>query len=59
LDKPFLLGDKLSIVDIAVGSYLFYAKILVNFDFKDYPAVADYLMRLSERPAFKETIGNR
>ena len=58
-NKPFLLGDKLSVVDIAVGSYLFYAKILVNFDFKDYPAVADYLMRLSQRPAFKETIGNR
>ncbi|NEO43597.1 MAG: glutathione S-transferase family protein [Moorea sp. SIO4A3] len=58
-DKPFLLGDKLSVVDIAVGSYLFYAKILANFDFQDYPAITDYLMRLSERPAFKETIGNR
>ncbi|AOX04638.1 glutathione S-transferase [Moorena producens PAL-8-15-08-1] len=58
-DKPFLLGDNFSVVDIAVGSYLFYAQILVNLDFKEYPAVADYLMRLSERPAFKETIGNR
>ncbi|NEO13094.1 MULTISPECIES: glutathione S-transferase family protein [unclassified Moorena] len=58
-NKPFLLGDNFSVVDIAVGSYLFYAKILVNFDFKEYPAVADYLMRLSERPAFQQTIGNR
>ncbi|NEO62434.1 MAG: glutathione S-transferase family protein [Moorea sp. SIO4G2] len=58
-NKPFLLGDNFSVVDIAVGSYLAYAQILVNLDFKEYPAVADYLMRLSERPAFKETIGNR
>nr|WP_330359424.1 glutathione binding-like protein [Moorena bouillonii] len=58
-NKPFLLGDNFSVADIAVGSYLFYAQILVNLDFKEYPAVADYLMRLSERPAFKETIGNR
>ncbi|NEO36899.1 MAG: glutathione S-transferase family protein [Moorea sp. SIOASIH] len=58
-DKTFLLGDNLSVADIAVGSYLAYAKILVNLEFKDYPAVADYLMRLSERPAFKETLGNR
>ncbi|AOY84526.2 glutathione S-transferase family protein [Moorena producens JHB] len=58
-DKPFLLGDNLSVADIAVGSYLFYAKILVNLELKEYPAVADYVMRLSQRPAFRETIGNR
>ena len=58
-NKPFLLGDNFSVADIAVGSYLAYAKILVNLEFKDYPAITDYLMRLSERPAFKETIGNR
>ncbi|NEQ15686.1 MAG: glutathione S-transferase family protein [Moorea sp. SIO3E2] len=58
-DKPFLLGDNLSVADIAVGSYLAYAKILVNLDLKEYPAVADYVMRLSQRPAFRETIGNR
>ncbi|NEQ10292.1 MAG: glutathione S-transferase family protein [Moorea sp. SIO4E2] len=58
-DKPFLLGDNLSVADIAVGSYLAYAKILVNLDLKEYPAIADYVMRLSQRPAFRETIGNR
>lgn len=58
-DKPFLLGDTFSVVDIVIGSYLFYAQILINFEFKDYPAITDYVMRLSERPAFKETLGNR
>ncbi len=58
-EKPFLLGDKLSVADIAVGSMLAYAQILAKVDFSSYPAIKDYVNRLAQRPAFQKTIGNR
>lgn len=58
-EKPFLLGDKLTVADIAVGSMLAYSRILAKMDFSSYPAVEEYVNRLSQRPAFQKTIGNR
>ncbi len=55
--QSFLLGSELSVADVAVGSYLYYAKALLSLDFSDYPAVESYLDRLSERPAFQNTLG--
>lgn len=57
--QSFLLGSELSVADVAVGSYLYYAKVLLSLDFSDYPAVEAYLNRLSERPAFQNTLGQR
>lgn len=57
--SPYFLGDELSVVDVAVGSYLFYARLMVNFDFSGYPAIATYLQRLADRPAFQNTLGTR
>jgi glutathione S-transferase len=44
---------------VAVGSILAYVPIMLKIGFEDYPAVADYVKRLAERPAFQKTIGNR
>jgi glutathione S-transferase len=57
--QPFLLGDEFSVVDVAVGSILSYIPIMLKLDLSEYPAVVDYMKRLSERPAFQKTIGGR
>jgi glutathione S-transferase len=57
--QPFLLGDRFTVADVAVGSILAYVPIMLKIGFEDYPAVADYVKRLAERPAFQKTIGNR
>jgi len=46
---PFLLGDNFSVVDVAVGSMLIYGVTLLKLDFSAYPAIVDYVTRLSER----------
>lgn len=58
-EQPFIMGSELGAADIAVGSYLHFAKLLLPINFSDYPAVASYLDRLAERPAFQKTLGQR
>lgn len=58
-EQPFILGTELSAADVAVASYLYYAGLLLSLEFEDYPAIAAYLNRLAERPAFKKTLGQR
>ena len=57
--QPFLLGDQLSVADIAVGSILAYIPIMLKLDLSEYPAVVDYMKRISERPAFQKAIAGR
>jgi glutathione S-transferase len=57
--QSFLLGDELSVVDIAVGSILSYIPLMLKLDLSEYPAIVDYIKRLAERPAFQKTIGGR
>jgi glutathione S-transferase len=55
---PFVLGQEFTVVDVAVGSALAYAALMVKTDFSAYPRVADYIERLKERPAFGRSIGS-
>lgn len=57
--QPFLLGDELTAADVAVGSILAYIPMMLKLDLSDYPAVVDYIKRISERPAFQKAIGGR
>ncbi len=57
--QPFLLGDELSVVDVAVGSVLAYIPMMLKLDLSEYPAVVDYIKRISERPAFQKAMGGR
>lgn len=56
---PFLLGDELTVADIAVGSVLAYIPIMLKLDLSEYPAVVAYIQHISERPAFQKAIGTR
>lgn len=57
--QPFLLGDEFTVVDVAVGSILAYIPIMLKLDLSDYPAVVNYIKRLSERPAFQKAMAGR
>lgn len=57
--KPFILGDEFTVVDVAVGSILAYIPLMLKLDLSGYPAILDYIKRLSERPAFQKSIGGR
>jgi glutathione S-transferase len=57
--QPFLAGKEFNAADVAVGALLSYSVLMLKLDFQSYPAVADYLKRLSERPAFQKSIGAR
>lgn len=57
--RTFLLGDRFSAADVAVGSFLFYMPIMLNIGFAEYGAIDSYLKRLAERPAFQKSIGKR
>lgn len=57
--QPFLLGDEFTVADVAVGSILAYVPMMLKLDLSEYPAVLNYIKRISERPAFGKTIGKR
>ena len=57
--QPLFLGDELSVVDVAVGSILAYIPMMLKLDLSEYPAVVDYIKRISERPAFQKAMGGR
>ncbi|MEG4211170.1 glutathione S-transferase family protein [Microcoleus sp. S13_B4] len=54
--QPFLMGDEFGVADAAVGSMLAYIPMMLQLDLSAYPAVVDYIKRISERPAFKSAI---
>lgn len=55
--QAYILGDKFSVADVAIGSILAYIPILLKLDLSAYPAVVSYLQKISERPAFGKSIG--
>ena len=57
--QPYILGAEFTVVDIAVGSMLAYATMMLPIDLSPYPAVLDYVNRMKERSAFQKTIGKR
>ena len=55
--QPFLLGEEFSVADVAVGSLLAYIPIMLKeVDLSPYPAVLDYMKRVTERPAFQKAM---
>lgn len=57
--QSFLLGEEFSVSDVAVGSVLAYIPMMLKLDLSAYPAVLDYMKRLSERPALQKAFGTR
>jgi glutathione S-transferase len=54
--QPFVMGTEFGVTDVAVGSLLGYATFMIPLDYQDYPAIADYVKRLSDRPAYRKSI---
>ena len=52
--QRYLLGEEFSAADVAVGSLLAYIPMMLKLDFSGYPAILDYMKRLSERAAFQK-----
>lgn len=51
-DRAFLLGDAVSVADIACGAYLLYRDV-PGFDIGDYPAIDGWLGRISALPGWR------
>lgn len=55
--QPYLLGEEFSVADVAVGSLLAYIPMMLKeVDLGPYPAVLDYMKRVTERPAFQKAM---
>jgi glutathione S-transferase len=57
--QPFLMGDRFTVADAAVGSTLAYIPMMLKIGYEDYPAIAAYVKQIVSRPAFQKTIGAR
>jgi glutathione S-transferase len=56
--QSYLIDDRFSAADVAVGSLLHYVIMMIkDFDYSPYPKVSDYIHRMSNRPAFEKTMG--
>ncbi|MEM8604723.1 MAG: glutathione S-transferase family protein [Cyanobacteria bacterium P01_H01_bin.121] len=54
--QPYITGAELSVADIGVGALLAYLPMMFKIEFTDYPAIAQYVQKLAERPAFRKVI---
>lgn len=52
----YITGDSFTVSDIAVGTILGYAILMLKISYADYPAVEAYIKRISDRPAYKKAI---
>ncbi len=58
-NQAYLMGEELNVADVAVGSILAYIPMMLKLDLSSYPGVLEYIKRMSQRPAFQNTIANR
>lgn len=58
-NQPYLMGEEFNVADVALGTILAYIPMMLKLDLSSYPHVLTYIKRISERPAFQKTIGNR
>ncbi|MBW4671875.1 MAG: glutathione S-transferase family protein [Cyanomargarita calcarea GSE-NOS-MK-12-04C] len=57
-EQPFILGNKFSVADVAVGSVLAFIPMMLKLDLSAYPAILNYIKQMSERPAFQKGMGS-
>jgi glutathione S-transferase len=50
-EQPYLAGAEYSLADIAYVPWVLRARDMLGIDFTPYPALAEWLQRLEERPA--------
>jgi glutathione S-transferase len=57
--QPYILGNEFSAADVMLGALLGYIPLMLKLDLSTYPAVADYVKRMGDRPAYQRGIGSR
>lgn len=56
--QAYLIGDGLSAADVAVGSVLAYAPMMMpEFDISPYANIVAYMQKIRDRPAFAGSMG--
>jgi glutathione S-transferase len=55
-NQLYITGETFTVSDVAVGSILGYAVMMMQMSYADYPAVDAYLKRIGDRPAYKKAI---
>ncbi|NMF58953.1 glutathione S-transferase family protein [Pseudanabaena yagii] len=55
-NQNYITGDNFTVSDVAVGTILGYAILMLKISYDDYPAVDAYIKRISDRPAYKKAI---
>jgi glutathione S-transferase len=58
-NQPFLLGDRFTVADVAVGAYLAFVPMMLNIGYEEYPVLQRYVASLMERPGFQASIGGK
>lgn len=56
-DRQWLLGDELSVADVAVASYVKYAQMFFRMKVDAFPNLSRYMADVESRDAFKKTVG--
>jgi glutathione S-transferase len=56
-NTQFLVGQELTVADVAVCAILAWSATMLKVDFSPYPAVLAYMGRLAQRPAFQRALG--
>ena len=56
-DNKWLLGDELSVADVAVAAYVKYAQMFFRMKVGAFPNLARYMEDVESREAFKNTVG--
>jgi len=54
--QTYISGDSFTVSDVAVGTILGYAIMMLQMSYADYPAIDAYMKRISDRPAYKKAI---
>lgn len=57
--QEFIMGDRFTVADAAVGSMLNYFPMLLKLDLSTYTTTTAYMQRIMTRPAFVKAILNR
>jgi len=55
-NQSYITGENFTVSDVAVGTILGYAILMLQISYADYPVVDAYIKRISDRPAYKKAI---
>ena len=55
-NKSYITGENFTVSDVAIGSILGYAILMLQMSYAEYPAIDAYMKRISDRPAYKKAI---